>query len=62
MLEALEWSQKILGGKMYAKHPHIVAPLMGRFKGETGERNLLLCMVNVTASGIPVRKWLERLV
>jgi hypothetical protein len=42
--------------------PHVVVPLMGRFKGETGERNVLRPLVNVTKSGIPVRKWIERLI
>ena len=41
---------------------HIVVPLMGRFKGEAGERNLLLVFANVTNSGLQVRKWVELLI
>ena len=40
---------------------HVVIPLMGRFKGETGERNLILVLVNVTDSGLEIRKWVDRL-
>ena len=36
-------------------------PLMGQFKGERGESNLIFCLVNVSNSGILNRKWLERL-
>jgi hypothetical protein len=35
---------------------------MGRFKGETGERNVLRVLVHTTASGIKIGKWVERLV
>jgi hypothetical protein len=42
--------------------PHVIVPLMGRFKGETGERNVLRPLVNVTQSGIPIRHWVERLI
>ena len=34
---------------------------MGRFKGENGERNLMLCLARVTKSGIQIRRWVERL-
>jgi hypothetical protein len=34
---------------------------MGRFKGETGEKNVLLVMANTTSSGLEIRKWIERL-
>ena len=40
---------------------HVVIPLMGRFKGETGERNLILVLSNETSSELNVRKWVERL-
>ena len=42
LLESSELDQKIMGGKMHAKHPHVVAPLMGRFKGEIREIYLFL--------------------
>jgi hypothetical protein len=41
---------------------YIVVPLMGRFKGETGERNILRVLVKTTASGIGIGKWVARLV
>jgi hypothetical protein len=41
---------------------HVVIPLMGRFKGETGERNVLRFLVRTTQSGIMVGKWVGRLV
>jgi len=44
------------------KRPHVLVPLMGRFKGETGERNVLRVLVEVTKSGLEVRKWIDRMV
>jgi hypothetical protein len=44
------------------KRPHVVIPLMGRFKGETGERNVIRVLVEKTKSGIPVRKWVDWLI
>jgi len=40
----------------------VCLPLMGRFKNEDGERNVICFVVGKTASGIPVRRWIERLV
>jgi hypothetical protein len=37
-------------------------PLMGRFKGEMGEQNVLRILVCTTASGIPIGKWVDQLV
>jgi len=37
--------------------PHIVLPLLGRFKGEKGEKHHLLPLAAVTDSGIEPRKW-----
>ena len=51
----------IMEGKHHVNHPHVLFPMMGRFKGETGERNLIFCLTNMSNSGIPNRKWLERL-
>jgi hypothetical protein len=42
--------------------PHVVIPLMGRFKGETGERNVIRLLAYTTASGIQIGKWVDRLV
>lgn len=41
---------------------YVVIPMMGRFKGETGERNILRALVQTTRSGIPVQRWVGRLV
>lgn len=48
-------------GRMHEK-PHVIIPMMGRFKGETGERNILRVLVPVTKSGIQIRRWVERLI
>jgi hypothetical protein len=41
---------------------HVSAPLLGRFKGEDGEKYHLLFMPPTTASGLKCRVWMERLV
>jgi hypothetical protein len=42
--------------------PYVVIPMMGRFKGETGERNVLRVLVSKTKSGIDVGLWTSRLI
>ena len=59
--EALELVQRIAEGKHHVNHPHVLFPLMGWFKVETGECPLTFCLANQSNSGIPNRKWLERL-
>jgi hypothetical protein len=49
-------------GEKDEKQPFILAPLLGRFKTEEGERCHLLAMVSETASGLKPRMALERLV
>ena len=49
-------------GKHDLLQPHVVAPLLGRFKGETGERYHLVALPNVTKTGIEIRRWLEAVV
>ena len=61
LMERTEFTGKIDNGKFHPTDPHVLIPLMGRFKGETGERNLLLPFASVTDSGLEVRKWNERL-
>ena len=39
--EASELVRRIAEGKHHITHPHVLFPMMGRFKGETGERNLI---------------------
>jgi hypothetical protein len=41
---------------------HVIVPMMGRFKGETGERNVLRPLVSTTKSGIEIKRWVGRLV
>jgi hypothetical protein len=48
-------------GKTHVRHPHVMIPLVGRFKGETGERWHLLPIVWRTRSGIAVGVWAERM-
>jgi hypothetical protein len=49
-------------GRDHGVHPHVMVPLLGRFKGETGERWHLLPIVWKTRSGIEVGLWATRLV
>jgi hypothetical protein len=42
--------------------PDTIIPLLGRFKGETGERYHLTPLAALTSSGIQVRSWVKRLV
>jgi hypothetical protein len=49
-------------GRCHPKHRHVVAPLLGRFKGEDGERYHLLLMAEVTSSGLEPRWILDYLV
>ncbi len=49
-------------GKYDGRQPHVLIPLLGRFKSEVGERMHVIPLVNVTRSGIAIRTWVERLV
>lgn len=40
---------------------HVVVPLMGRFKGEDGERNLMLVFANTSGSGLAIGRWISQL-
>lgn len=64
MLEATSLCRYINKGnkKGQEEEPYVLIPLMGRFKNELGERNVLLPMVNETASGLQVRNTIENLV
>ena len=65
-----EWFNANLGGarkhhdqrRNHPKGSHCVLPLWGCFKGEEGKRHHFLVMVEVTASGLEPRKWLDRIV
>ena len=60
LMEATEFCKRIGAGKTEAPR-YVLVPLMGRFKNEIGERNVLLALVEHTQSGIAVRRWLDRL-
>ena len=63
MLDLQGLIQHIMDGRdRREKHPHVVFPLLGRFKNEVGERWHLMLSVPVTKSGFKVRMWTERLV
>jgi hypothetical protein len=48
-------------GKTHPEFPHVMVPLLGRFKGETGEIWHLLPIVWRTRSGIEAGLWASRL-
>jgi hypothetical protein len=48
-------------GRDHVDYKHVMVPLIGRFKGETGERWHLLPMVWRTRSGIEIGVWATRL-
>ena len=43
-------------------HPHVVLPLLGRFKNEIREKLHLMLAASTSKSGIEVRKWVEMLI
>ena len=61
LLEATELIRRRNDGRNLVKDGHVAIPLMGRFKQETGERNLLIVLVNITSSGLEIRKWVDLL-
>ena len=61
MMERSELVVNIMKGKR-DKLAHVVMPLMGRFKSETGERNTMFILAGTTASGIRNRELLEDMV
>jgi hypothetical protein len=60
MLEASEFVKRRDDGRELEKNGHVVVLLMGRFKNETGERNLIIVLANKTDGGLEVRKWIDR--
>ena len=48
-------------GKQDAEHPHVIVPLIGRIKGETGERYHMCVLARETVSGIQAGTWADRL-
>jgi hypothetical protein len=62
MIEASELVKRRNDGKDDTRCGHCVIPLMGRFKQESGERNLLIVLANKTKGGLNVRYWVDLLV
>jgi hypothetical protein len=62
LLDLFGLRQHINKGKHDWEHPHVAAPLLGRLKGEDGERYHMLLIASVTQSGLKIRQWLEQLV
>lgn len=60
MVEVTEFIKRRDDGRDREIDGHVVVPLMGRFKNETGERNLLLILANCTNGGLEIRKYLDR--
>ena len=60
MLEASEFVKRRDDGRDDRRVGHVVIPLMGQFKNETGERNLIIVLANKTNGGLNVRKWIDR--
>ena len=60
MLEVSEFVKRRDDGRKNKMGHDVVVPLMGRFKNETGERNLVLVLANETNGGLKVRKWIDR--
>ena len=60
MLEAGEFVKRRDDGRSLQRNGHCVIPLMGRFKNETGERNLVMVLANETISGLKIRYWVDK--
>jgi len=48
-------------GRQDAEHPHVIVPLIGRIKGETGERCHMCVLARETKSGTRGGIWADRL-
>ena len=48
LIEGSELVKIVNDGKFDTAYPHVVITLMGRFKGEEGEINVLLALDNIT--------------
>jgi len=51
----------IKNGVDLSRAPHVIATLIGEFKGELGMRHHLIALANETLLGIRLRWWLEQL-
>ncbi|GFH48959.1 hypothetical protein CTEN210_05435 [Chaetoceros tenuissimus] len=57
--ELVKWRQK--GRTDNADTAHVVVPLMGRFKAETGTRNFMMALAYESASGLEIGRWVHLL-
>ena len=48
-------------GTNLSRAPHVIATLIGEFKGELETRHHLLALASITSSGIKLQWWLENL-
>ena len=55
-----EARQYITEAENHCKHKHVILPLRGRFKGETGESFHFLAVTAETDSGLRIGCWLKR--
>jgi hypothetical protein len=62
LLEYSELVKQRNNGRNKGKEGPCVILLMGHFKQETGERNLILVLANKTKSGLEIRKWIDLLI
>ena len=63
LMEGKELCSRIHLGKNDPRGSHVYLPLMGRFKHENGERNLMFALASVSrVSELPIRECLERVV
>ena len=62
MLEATSICAYNEEGRAVTPNEYVLATLLGRFKGETGERNVMLPLAAVTRSGIKIREAIDQLV
>ena len=61
LMEASELIKRRNDGRDLTKNGHVAIPLMGHFKQETGERNLIIVLANETKGGLEIRKWVDLL-
>ena len=61
MLESSELVKRRDDGRNLTGNGHVVIPLMGCFKGETGERNLIIVLANRSSGGLEIRRWVDLL-
>jgi hypothetical protein len=53
--------EPLKAGTNLSRAPHVIATLIGEFKGELGTRHHLLALASITSSSIELQWWLENL-